>query len=57
MAKRSKIAAMTAAVRETSRNIACGKGVPGRFNPNRTVKFGTKTDKNDARGRTYRNED
>lgn len=49
---------MTSGVRKASRDVACGKGKPGRFNPNRSVRFASKnTDRRAARGRTARNYD
>ena len=54
----SRTATMTSVVRKASRDVACGKGKPGRFNPNRSVRFASKnTDRRAARGRTARNYD
>lgn len=43
-----------AAVRAASREAAIGKGLPGTYNPNRTVRFSTPSDKHAARGRTWK---
>lgn len=46
-----------AGVRKTSREAAIGKGRPGQFNPNRSVRFTSRaTDKRAARGRKYKGE-
>lgn len=58
MAKRKNTNRDTlAAVRAASRDAAIGKGQPGTYNPNRTVRFATPSDKRAARGRTWRGED
>jgi len=51
---KSKTADRTAAVRDAARRASNGSGRPGRFNPNRSVRFSTPTDKRTARGRTAR---
>jgi len=55
MSKSTTTATMTTGVRKASRDAACGKGLPGQFNPNRSVRFNSKkTTKRAARGRTAR---
>lgn len=50
----TKLRTTTSEVRRRAREAAVGKGRPGQFNPNRAVRFATPTDKQAARGRTYR---
>ena len=57
MKKKAKTTDNTAGVRKASRELAIGKGRPGQFNPNRTVRFATPSDKYAARGRSVRSFD
>jgi hypothetical protein len=57
MKRSTSISERTASVRKASRDAAIGKGQPGSFNPNRSVRFNSKnTDKRAARGRTWKGE-
>jgi len=54
---KSKTGASIAGVRDAARKAANGSGRPGQFNPNRSVRFSTPSNKHAARGRTARDAD